>query len=136
MKHVHVVAGALVNARTVLLARRPDGVHLGGLWEFPGGKVEAGESACEALVRELSEEIGIAVRDAKRLYEHTHAYPEKTVRLDIWCVTHWDGAVVSGEGQPLVWVDVDELTYWPLPEADAPAVALLQARVRGYQAGS
>lgn len=129
MKHIHVVAGVLVKERTVLLAQRPEGVHLGGLWEFPGGKVEAGESAQEALTRELREEVGIVVRCAERLHEHTHAYPEKSVRLDIWCVTEWHGEVVPGEGQPLEWVDVAQLPSWPLPEADAPAVALLQARL-------
>lgn len=114
----------------MLLAQRPDGVHLAGLWEFPGGKVEAGESAHEALTRELTEEIGILVRRAERLHEHTHAYREKSVRLDIWCVTEWDGEVVSGEGQPLAWVQVEQLRSWPLPQADAPAVTLLEARLR------
>lgn len=129
MKHVHVVAGALVKGRTVLLAQRPDGAHLGGLWEFPGGKVEPGETARDALARELAEEIGIVMHDAERLHEHVHAYPDKAVRLDIWCVTHWDGDVQPCEGQPLSWVDVAELAAWPLPEADTPAVHLLQARL-------
>ena len=74
-------------------------------------------------------EIGVDVRSAERLYEHTHTYPEKSVRLDIWCVTEWLGEPQSVEGQPLEWVDVSELPDWPLPEADAPAVQRLMERV-------
>ena len=129
MNEIHVVAGALVRGREVLLAQRPAGAHLGGLWEFPGGKVEPGESARAALSRELVEEIGVDVRSAERLYEHTHTYPEKSVRLDIWCVTEWLGEPQSVEGQPLAWVDVSELPDWPLPEADAPAVQRLMERL-------
>ena len=129
MNEIHVVAGALVRGREVLLAQRPAGAHLGGLWEFPGGKVEPGESARAAPSRELVEEIGVDVRSAERLYEHTHTYPEKSVRLDIWCVTEWLGEPQSVEGQPLAWVDVSELPDWPLPEADAPAIQRLMERV-------
>lgn len=124
---IHVVAGALVDDSRVLLAERKPDAHLGGLWEFPGGKVEPGEDAGSALKRELSEEIGILVVNAEPLLAHTHHYPDKSVLLDVWTVTQWEGEPHGREGQRLAWVAAPEIPDWPLPAADAPVVAKLIA---------
>ncbi len=102
----HVVAGILRDAQgRVLLAQRPAGKHLAGLWEFPGGKVEEGEAPVDALARELREEIGIVVESAQPLIGIPHAYPEKTILLDVWRVTRYSGTSHSHEGQRLAWVE-------------------------------
>lgn len=126
---VHVAAGALVDAAgRVLLARRPPGGHLGGLWEFPGGKLEPGESPRAGLARELGEELGIEPLAARPLIQVSHRYPEKHVLLDVWRVTRWRGEPVGREGQPLRWVSVEELARLAaheLPAADRPIVQAL-----------
>jgi 8-oxo-dGTP diphosphatase len=122
---VHVVAGALIDGDKVLLAQRKANAHLGGLWEFPGGKVEPGEEPAAALARELDEELGITVVTAEPLHTHTHHYPDKSVLLDVWAVRAWRGEPAGREGQPTQWVQASELPNWPLPEADAPVVERL-----------
>ena len=99
---VHVAVGIVADsAGAILIARRPDHAHQGGLWEFPGGKVEAAESVATALQRELHEELGIAVQAAEPWLQIRHAYPDKTVLLDVWRVTAWRGEPHGREGQPL-----------------------------------
>ncbi len=111
----------------MLLTERPSkSVHLGGYWEFPGGKLEPGESAATALARELSEEIDIAVVEATAFMSLTHRYPERTVHLSFFAVTAWRGEPRSAEGQRMLWVPVDELNDYRLLPADAPVVAALQ----------
>lgn len=124
---VHVMAAVIFNEDgEVLLSRRPDHVHLGGMWEFPGGKVEPGETAERALSRELSEELGIELKSASPLIRVPFTYPEKRVLLDVWRVTAYRGSPDGMEGQELVWVAEDQLSQWDMPPADRPIVAAIQ----------
>lgn len=124
---VHVAAGALIDgAGRVLVAKRPDRAHQGGLWEFPGGKLEAGESVGAALARELYEELGIVVRRARPLIGVEHAYADKTVRLDVWRVEDWSGVPHGREGQPLAWREPAGLDPADFPAADVPVLAALR----------
>lgn len=124
---IHVVAAVIVgDGDRVLLARRHDNAHLGGLWEFPGGKLEPGEKAEEALVRELREELGIAAHSFRPLIRLPHHYPEKSILLDVWRVEGWEGEPHGHEGQPLAWATVDELPNYPMPAADLPVINALQ----------
>jgi 8-oxo-dGTP diphosphatase len=123
---VHVAVGIVRNnAGAVLIARRPDGAHQGGLWEFPGGKVEDGEPVVAALGRELHEELGIAVRVAEPWLQVRHAYPDKSVLLDVWRVTAYRGEPHGREGQPLAWVTPAAMTDYIFPAADQPIIAAL-----------
>ena len=128
---VHVAVGIVAGADgAVLIARRPDHVHQGGLWEFPGGKVEHGESVIAALGRELREELGIAVRAAEPLLQTGYAYPDdRRVLLDVWRVTDFEGEPHGREGQPLVWASPGEMGQYTFPAADAPIIAVLLGEV-------
>ncbi|MBB3104190.1 Nudix family hydrolase [Azomonas macrocytogenes] len=119
------VAAAVIRATDgrVLIARRPDDKPHGGLWEFPGGKVETGETVEAALARELDEELGIAVTVARPLIRVTHDYSGKRVLLDVWEVTGFSGAPRGAEGQSIVWVAPRALTDYEFPAANQPVVA-------------
>lgn len=106
----------------VLLTRRSVNVHQGGLWEFPGGKVDPGETVSEGLVRECREELGIAVRSARPLICVHHDYGDRRVVLDVHLVTGFDGEPHGAEGQPMAWVSPDDLGGYPLPAANRPIV--------------
>ncbi len=124
---VQVAVGIVVHAvGAVLITRRPDHVHQGGLWEFPGGKVESGESPESALRRELYEELGITVQAAEPWLQVRHAYPDKIVRLEVWRVTAYAGEPHGREGQPLIWASPAELETFAFPAADQPILAALQ----------
>ncbi|TQV79434.1 Nudix family hydrolase [Exilibacterium tricleocarpae] len=124
MKVVHVAAGVIVNGRgEVLIAKRPDHTHQGGLWEFPGGKVEAGESVPAALARELLEELAIEVTHSRPLICIRHDYADKSVLLDVWKVTGFSGEPQGNEGQPVAWVGADQLLDFAFPAANVPIVA-------------
>lgn len=123
---VHVAVGIMADASgAILIARRPDHAHQGGLWEFPGGKVEATESVKVALQRELHEELGVTVQAAEPWLQIRHAYPDKTVLLEVWRVIAWDGEPRGREGQPLRWASPARLADFAFPAADAPIVARL-----------
>ncbi len=123
---VHVVAGVLRDAQhRVLLAQRPPGKHLAGGWEFPGGKLEPGETRIDALIRELREELGISVTAAHPLMQVQHAYPQRDILLDVWIVRHYDGSPAALDGQILRWCPQEELAQAGLLPADAPIVAAL-----------
>ena len=125
---VHVVAGVITDARgRILLARRTVGRDLAGLWEFPGGKVDPGETPEQALARELREELGIEARIGEPVIDVPQQYPHKRLRLDVRRVAAWTGAVKALDGQALAWVPPAKLTAYPMPPADRPVVAALGA---------
>jgi 8-oxo-dGTP diphosphatase len=119
------VAAAVIcdaDRRQVLIARRADHLHQGGLWEFPGGKFEPGEGSREALNREIREELDIAVEQAEPLITLRHDYDDRRVRLHVWRVTRFSGNPRGLQGQPLRWVDVAELDAIHFPAANQPIV--------------
>jgi len=123
-----VVACALVDAdKRVLLAQRPAGKALAGLWEFPGGKVEAGERPEQTLIRELREEIGIDVSEPclAPLTFASHAYETFHLLMPLYICRRWEGTGVALEGQQLAWVRVNRLRDYPMPPADEPLVSHL-----------
>ena len=124
-----VVAVALVDVDgRVLIAQRPDKKMMGGLWEFPGGKVEIGELPEEALIRELDEELGIDVSE-KCLAPFTfasHGYLDCHLLMPLYVCRVWEGQVTPNEGQKLKWVRPLELKKYPMPPADVPLVAMLR----------
>jgi 8-oxo-dGTP diphosphatase len=128
VKHIHVVAAVIKDKQdNILISKRPDHVHLGGLWEFPGGKVDAGESARQALSRELEEELAIDVQGAEPFLEVRHSYPDKSVFLDIWLVDQFAGEARGNEGQSIAWVQRAELANYDFPEGNKPIVEKLLA---------
>lgn len=123
-KLIHVAAAVIRNGRgQILIARRPDDKHQGGLWEFPGGKVEPAEPVAEALARELYEELGIRITQATPLIKIPHHYPDKSVLLDVWNVTDFEGEAHGAEGQPIEWVEPEALDRYAFPAANTPIVA-------------
>ena len=124
---VEVVAGVIRDARgRILLARRTEGRDLAGLWEFPGGKHEPGESPEQALARELHEELGIDVDVGAPLITVPQHYPDKRLRLDVREIRAWRGNARGREGQALVWAPPHKLASYAMPPADRPVVAALQ----------
>ena len=124
-----VAAIALVDPDgRVLIAQRPAGKHLEGLWEFPGGKLRQGETPEAALIRELKEELGIDVAESclAPLSFASHAYEEFHLLMPLYVCRIWQGAVSAHEGQQLKWVRPSKLGDWPMPPADAPLVAALR----------
>lgn len=125
-----VVAAALVNsAGEILIARRPLHKAMGGLWEFPGGKIEAGEVPETALIRELREELGIAVT-AQALQPLTfvsHAYEEFHLLMLLYVIREWQGDPVAREHSALAWVLPQYLSDYPMPAADVPLIAALRS---------
>jgi mutator protein MutT len=125
---VIVVAAVIERGGTFLVTRRPDGVHLAGYWEFPGGKVDRGETHAAALRRELREELGVEARVGDLVHAVTHAYPEKTVALYFYRC-EYEGTPAPRQEQEMRWVARCELSALPFPEADRHLIALL-ARTR------
>ena len=127
---VKVVVGVVIDSeRRVLINQRPAGKPMAGAWEFPGGKLERGESAWSGLSRELHEELGIDVLQAEPLLDLTHEYPELIVHLDVWWVSRWAGKVSPRDGQSLRWIEACALDSVPLLPADAPIVKAIAARL-------
>ncbi|HKX98221.1 MAG TPA: NUDIX domain-containing protein [Steroidobacteraceae bacterium] len=124
---IHVVAGAIADADgRVLIAQRPRGRHMAGRWEFPGGKLAAGEEPLAGLKRELSEELGISVRAARPLIRLRHEYPDRRVLLDVWQVTDYEGLPQALDAQALAWAKPDDLPKHDLLEADRAIVTALR----------
>ena len=120
-----VAAAALVDAdNRVLIAQRPAGKALAGLWEFPGGKLAPGERPEAALIRELDEELGITVKEAclAPLSFASYAYPEFHLLMPLWVCRRWEGLVSSRENQALKWVRPGKLRDYPMPPADEPLI--------------
>lgn len=129
-KTVHVMVGVIVGpGELILLAKRPDHLHQGGLWEFPGGKLEQNEKPLAGLGRELREELAIDVIEASPFMEVRHDYGDKDVFLDIWTVTQFSGEPQGAEGQQLQWVPLASLDQFEFPAANASIVERLQADV-------
>ena len=124
-----VAAAVLLDGEgRVLLAQRPQGKSLAGLWEFPGGKIEAGERPEAALVRELHEELGIIVasRDLIPTGFASHAYEDFHLLMPVWRTYIWQGEPQAREGQNLAWIDIEALEDYPMPPADIPLVTTLK----------
>lgn len=123
---VHVVAGVLRDTRgRILLARRTEGRDLAGAWEFPGGKVESGESPIQALKRELHEELGIEIGKAEALISVPQRYSNKSIVLDVYTVQSYTGKPKGREKQALAWSPPEKLASYPMPPADRPVVAAI-----------
>jgi 8-oxo-dGTP diphosphatase len=131
-----VVACVLLDPEgSVLLAKRPEGRELAGLWEFPGGKVEPGEMPEEALVRELEEELGVRAKreNLVPLTFVSHAYEDFHLLMPLYLCAQWEGSVVAKEGQALAWVRPDELGHYDMPPADEPLKTSLASLLRQFK---
>ncbi|MBR9767803.1 MAG: 8-oxo-dGTP diphosphatase MutT [Paracoccaceae bacterium] len=129
MKIILVSAVALIDPDgRVLLAQRPEGKSMAGLWEFPGGKVEAGETPEDALVRELHEELGIETWSSclAPLTFASHTYDDFHLLMPLFACRKWDGIVQGKEGQKLAWVQAKDLKEYPMPPADIPIISILR----------
>jgi len=127
-KTILVAACALVDADgRVLLAQRPAGKPMAGLWEFPGGKIESGERPEQTLIRELKEELGIVVREdcLAPLTFASHAYPDFHLLMPLYVCRRWEGTVTAREAQQLAWVKPNRLRDYDMPPADVPLVSHL-----------
>jgi 8-oxo-dGTP diphosphatase len=127
-KIVLVAACALVDSDgRVLIAQRPQGKPMAGLWEFPGGKVEHGERPEETLIRELKEELGITVSEAclAPLVFASHGYPDFHLLMPLYVCRRWDGTVTAREAQQLAWVKPNRLRDYEMPPADVPLISHL-----------
>ena len=130
---LHVAVGVIKNNKNqILLSRRPSDVHQANLWEFPGGKLETGETVREALSRELNEELALTVKSAKPLIKIYHDYEEHSVLLDVWQIDSWDMSLVDDngyqgqEGQSIEWVDISSLGFREFPAANKSIVKAVQ----------
>jgi len=116
---LHVVAAVIRNQQgEVLIAKRPDDKHQGGLWEFPGGKLEANETRQQGLARELNEELGITIQSCRPLIQFQYDYPDKSVLLDVWRVDDFTGEAHGREGQAIEWVLPDAFEQYTFPAAN------------------
>ena len=132
MRLVLVAACALIDADgRVLIAERPAGRSMAGLWEFPGGKVEAGERPEETLIRELKEELGISVEEAclAPLTFASHSYPEFHLLMPLFVCRRWEGMVTAQEGQKLAWARPNRLRDYAMPPADLPLIPHIEALI-------
>jgi 8-oxo-dGTP diphosphatase len=128
VKTVLVAACALIDPDgRVLLAQRPQGKSMAGLWEFPGGKVETGERPEQTLIRELKEELGITVREEclAPLTFASHVYPDFHLLMPLYVCRRWEGFAAPQEGQQLKWVKPSDLRNYPMPPADEPLISHL-----------
>ena len=123
---VHVAVGVLLNDKEeVLIALRPSQSHQGGLWEFPGGKVEAGESVEQALNREFEEELGVNVQSSTALTQINHEYSDKSVMLDVLRIEKYFGVPVGREGQTIEWRALSKLRATDFPKANQRIIRML-----------
>jgi 8-oxo-dGTP diphosphatase len=132
MSLVHVAVGVIIDSEcNILITRRARDAHQGGLWEFPGGKVESGETLAQALARELEEELGITVEQSSPLVDIRHDYGDKTVWLEVHVVREYSGTARPLEGQPMAWVAAQDLAEYTFPTANQPIVDALSKLQEG-----
>ena len=130
MKTLHVAVGIIYNQkRQILIAKRDKHKYQGGLWEFPGGKVETGETIRQALDRQLNQEIGIQVTAASPLMQVNHNYDEKQILLDVWQVTDFTGVAQGNEGQAVRWIDSEEFVNYQFPEANQGIIEKIKSTI-------
>ena len=128
-----VIVGVVINQhQKILIAKSPHHWHCGGLWEFPGGKIERGESDQQALRRELQEELNITAEQYSYFLTIQHDYPEVSVELRVWLVNQFSGEVCGMEQQIVRWVDLDKLNQYAFPEANLPIIQWLNSVGRSY----
>ncbi|CZF83551.1 8-oxo-dGTP diphosphatase [Grimontia celer] len=123
-KRLHIAAGIILNpeVNAIFITQRPAKAHKGGFWEFAGGKVEDGESALEAVKRELEEEVGITAKTIEPFISLAHEYPDKALAFDFFLVREFEGKPFGKEGQPGEWVAISELANYTFPEANDPVL--------------
>ncbi len=132
LRLVLVAACALIDAHgRVLIAQRPQGKSMAGLWEFPGGKVEANERPEETVIREMREELGITIEESSLIPFSfaSHTYPEFHLLMPLFLCRQWQGNPLPREGQNVAWVKTDELDRYPMPPADAPLIPMLKKMI-------
>ncbi|USD64860.1 8-oxo-dGTP diphosphatase MutT [Vibrio sp. SCSIO 43136] len=124
MERIHISAAVILDSakQNVFIAKRPAKKHKAGFWEFPGGGVESGETAEQASIRELHEEVGIEVQEITSLISLNHDYPDKSLAFDFFVVTQFAGEPHGKEGQEAKWIALDELEEYEFPEANAPVI--------------
>lgn len=134
MSQIHVAVGVIVQKQQVFIALRKPEQHQGNLWEFPGGKVEVGETVLQALKREVKEELAIEIHSAEPLITISHDYGDKTVLLDVWWTDAFDGTPTGQEGQITKWVDISTLHQYEFPAANTAIVESIQQQLNTTQA--
>ena len=128
-ERLHIAVGVIFNQEKdkVLIAKRLDNVHQGGLWEFPGGKCQDGEDVVMALKRELFEELNLVIDSYHSLLSINHDYPDQQVKLDVWSIFDWHGDVHGKEGQKIEWVAISQLSQRNFPQANAEIIDAVQS---------
>ena len=125
-KIVHVAVGVIKAGNSLFICKRQDDKHQGGLWEFPGGKVENGETVFAALKRELQEEVGLTINSSNELMVIEHDYGDKCVKLDVHLVTDFSGEAHGAEGQLSTWVAINQLDDYNFPAANVEIIAKIK----------
>ncbi|GAA6133824.1 8-oxo-dGTP diphosphatase MutT [Oceaniserpentilla sp. 4NH20-0058] len=131
MKKIEVVAAAILSSdlTQLFIAKRASQAHQGGLWEFPGGKKENGETPEQALIRELDEEIGIHAQSVSPLIRLEHDYGDKLIELDVYVVNEFRGEAHGAEGQVTKWILMSEIDAYDFPEANVPIIGALKKKL-------
>lgn len=127
MKEIEIAVGIIrSHDGQIFITQRGEKSHLAGFWEFPGGKVEIGETPLEALQRELAEEVDINVHDAKFLKTITYQYNDRFIKIHVYLIEQWDGEPFAAEGQPSRWIDEEELNADEFPDANRTIIEMLK----------